>query len=242
MKSDFKMRAILLSCISIACVGAQTPTPAPVHKTTPKTGTSTARHKPLMTNPALYKATAPAVFRAKFTTTKGDFVVEVTRAWGPNGADRFYNLVKGGYFDGAPIYRVIPNFMAQFGFSPVPSVSKVWDKAVIKDDPVTQSNKRGYITYAKPEVPPHNNRTTQLFINYKDNSFLDSQGFAPFGQVVEGMEVVDKFYGAYGDTDQGKLAEEGMAYVKASLPKLDIITAAVIVPPAAAPAPPPTPK
>src|SRR5271165_6999891 len=208
------MRAILLSSISIVCLGAQTPTPAPVHKTTAKTATSTARHKPLMTNPALFKAPAPAVFRAKFSTTKGDFVVEVTRAWGPNGADRFYNLVKGGYFDGAPIYRVIPNFMAQFGFSPVPSVSKVWDKAVIKDDPVTQSNKRGFITYAKPEVPPHNNRTTQLFINYKDNSFLDSQGFAPFGQVVEGMEVVDKFYGAYGDTDQGKLAEEGIAYVK----------------------------
>jgi peptidyl-prolyl cis-trans isomerase A (cyclophilin A) len=194
-----------------------------------------------MTNPALYKATAPAVFRAKFTTTKGDFVIEVTRAWAPHGADRFYNLAKGGYFDGAPIYRVIPNFMAQFGFSPVPSVSKAWDKATIMDDPVTQSNKRGYITYAKPEVPPHHNRTTQLFINYKDNAFLDSQGFAPFGQVVEGMDVVDKFYSAYGDTDQGKLADQGIAYVKASLPKLDIITSTAILP-AAAPATPAPPK
>ncbi len=185
-----------------------------------------------MLHPAAYRAKAPEVFRAKFNTTKGDFIVEVHRAWAPLGADRFYNLVKGGYYDGAPIYRVIPNFMAQFGFSPSPAVSKAWDKAPIKDDPVLQSNKRGMVSYAKPEMP--NARTTQIFINYKDNSALDSQGFAPFGTVVEGMDVVEKFFGGYGDTDQQKLEEQGTAYVKKSLPNLDIINSTAIEP--AAPA------
>ena len=182
-----------------------------------------------MLNPALYKAQAPPTFKAKFTTTKGVFVVEVNRSWAPIGADRFYNLVKGGYYDGGPFYRVMAAFMAQFGLSPNPAVSKAWDKATIKDDPVMQSNKRGFITFAKTSAP--NSRTTHLFINYVDNSRLDPDGFAPFGTVVEGMEVVDKLFNGYGgDIDQGKLMEGGIAYVKKSLPNLDLITSAEIVP------------
>jgi peptidyl-prolyl cis-trans isomerase A (cyclophilin A) len=219
------MKAIVLSCLTILCVNAQTPaksTKAPPPATT-------ARHKAPMLNPALYKAPAPPTFKAKFSTTKGVFVVEVTRSWAPLGADRFYNLVKGGYFDGGPFYRVMGGFMAQFGFSPNPAVSKVWDKATIKDDPVLQSNKRGFITFAKTDAP--NSRTTHLFINYVDNSRLDAGGFAPFGTVVEGMEVVDKLFNGYGgDVDQGKLTEGGIAYVKKTYPNMDLITSTEIVP------------
>jgi peptidyl-prolyl cis-trans isomerase A (cyclophilin A) len=221
------MRAILVTSLTILCLGAQTPekttTKAPA-KTTP----AVAHHKAPMLNPASYKAQAPPTFKAKFTTTKGIFVVEVHRDWAPIGADRFYNLVKGGYFDGGPFYRVRAGFMAQFGFSPNPAVSKVWDKATINDDPVKESNKRGYITYAKTGAP--NSRSTHLFINYVDNSFLDGQGFAPFGSVVLGMEVVDKLFSGYGDTDQGKLRDGGAAYVKKDLPDLDLILSAEIMP------------
>jgi len=224
------MKVIFLSCLFTLSVGlsvgAQTPAKAP-----PAT---TVHRKPLMLNPAVAKAKAPETYRAKFTTSKGVFVVEVTRAWAPLGADRFYNLVKGGYFDGAPFYRVISNFMVQFGFSPSPAVSKAWDKATIKDDPVKQSNKRGYITFA---TSGPNSRTTQVFINYKDNGGLDSQGFAPFGTVVEGMEVVDNFYKGYGDgadmggrgPTQSNLANQGIAYVKKSFPNMDTIISAEIV-------------
>jgi peptidyl-prolyl cis-trans isomerase A (cyclophilin A) len=211
--------------LTILCLNAQTPDKAPA-----KTPPAAAPHrKAPMLNPALYKAQAPPTFKAKFTTTKGIFVVEVHRDWAPIGADRFYNLVKGGYFDGGPFYRVMGGFMAQFGFSPTPAVSKAWDKATIKDDPVTQSNKRGFITYAKTGAP--NSRSTHLFISYADNSFLDGQGFAPFGTVVLGMEVVDKFFNGYGDkVDQGLLREGGAAYVKQSLPNLDLIISTEIMP------------
>jgi peptidyl-prolyl cis-trans isomerase A (cyclophilin A) len=181
-----------------------------------------------MVNPALYKGQAPAKFKVKFTTTKGIFVVEVHRDWAPIGADRFYNLARGGYFDGGPFYRVKAGFMAQFGFSPNPAVSKAWGKATIKDDPVTQSNKRGYITFAKTGAP--NSRSTHLFINYVDNSVLDGQGFAPFGQVVEGMEVVDKLDPEYGDGDQDKISEGGAAFVKRAYPKMDLILKAELMP------------
>ena len=192
-------------------------------------------HKAPMLNPAAYKARAPETFRAKFTTTKGAFVVEVHRDWAPNGADRFYNLVKGGFYDGAPIFRVLPGFMAQFGIPSNPAVAKAWEKADIKDDPVKQSNKRGYITFANTGEP--NSRGTQVFINYKDNAFLDGQRFAPFGEVVEGMDVVDKFYSGYGEgapqgsgPDQQKLTNEGITYVNKSFPNLDKIVSAVVEP------------
>jgi peptidyl-prolyl cis-trans isomerase A (cyclophilin A) len=219
------MRAILLTSLTIFCVSAQTPAKAPA-KTTPA---ATTHHKAPMLNPALYKATAPATFKAKFTTTKGIFVVEVHRDWAPIGADRFYNLVKGGYYDGGPFYRVMAGFMAQFGYGPNPAVNKAWEKATLKDDPVTQSNKRGYITFAKTSAP--NSRSTHLFINYVDNAFLDGNGFAPFGTVVLGMEVVDSIYKDYGEKmDQNQVREGGIAYVKKGFPNADLILSAELMP------------
>ena len=218
MKTTIGLFAIL------AAAFAQTPPAAAPAQTPP----AAAHHKAPMLNPALYKAQAPATFKVKFTTTKGAFVVEVHREWAPLGADRFYNLVHGGYFDGGPFYRVKAGFMAQFGFSPSPAVNQVWDKATMKDDPVKQSNKRGYITYAKTSAP--NSRSTHLFINYANNAFLDSQGFAPFGQVVEGMEVVDRLNPEYGDGDQDKIHRGGAAFVKQAYPRMDLIVTAELVP------------
>ena len=147
--------------------------------------------KEKLMNPAALTEKAPDKFEAKFDTTKGSFTVEVTRAWAPNGADRFYNLVKNGYFDNCRFFRVVSGFMVQFGINGDPKLNTVWNQARIPDDKVQQSNKRGYVTFA---TAGPNTRTTQVFINFVDrNSFLDSQGFAPFGKVnEEGMKVVDE--------------------------------------------------
>jgi peptidyl-prolyl cis-trans isomerase A (cyclophilin A) len=184
-------------------------------------------------NPSYFKEQAPATFKAKFTTTKGDFVVEVTRAWAPLGADRFYNLVKNHFFDGAAFFRVLPGFVAQFGLSANPQVSRVWASATIKDDPVTQSNRQGFLTFA---TAGPNTRTTQLFINLADNQNLDGMGFAPFGKVTEGMEVVQQFYSGYGEgapsgngPNQSRITNEGKAYLDKNFPLLDSIKTAVIV-------------
>jgi peptidyl-prolyl cis-trans isomerase A (cyclophilin A) len=201
------------------------------------THTTTAVHRSLM-NPASLNQRAPDTYKVKFTTTQGDFVVEVTRAWAPLGADRFYNLVKNGFYTDASFFRVISGFMVQFGLSAKPAISAVWSRAPLPDDPVTQSNKRGYITFA---TAGPNSRTTQVFINFGDNSRLDSEGFAPFGQVTEGMGVVDKLYSGYGEgapqgsgPDQSQIEAKGKAYLDADFPKLDSIKSAVIVAPAAA--------
>ena len=190
---------------------------------------------PILLHPGQLTAKAPDVYRAKFTTTKGDFVVEVTRGWSPLGADRFYNLVKHHYYDRASFFRVVTKprpFVVQFGISADPKVNGVWQTANIKDDPVTQHNVRGTLTFA---TAGPGTRTTQVFISLGDNTFLDSQGFSPFGKVVEGMEVVEKFYGDYGDgMDQGKIQAEGKAYLDKNFPKLDSIVTAVIVEPAGA--------
>lgn len=177
---------------------------------------------------------APDEYKVKFETTKGDVIIHVTRDWSPNGADRFYNLVKHGYYDDIAFFRVVEGFMAQFGISGDPALSARWSNNGMPDDPVKQSNKRGYITYAKTGAP--NSRSTQLFINFGDNSFLDGQGFAPFGEVVEGMENVDKLYNGYGDMpprgkcpDQGQLIRSGNKYLKESYPKLDYLKTALIV-------------
>jgi len=184
-------------------------------------------------NPSYFKEQAPATFKARFTTTKGDFVVEVTRAWAPLGADRFYNLVKNHFYDGAAFFRVLPGFVAQFGLSARPEVSRVWASANIKDDPVTQSNLQGYLTFA---TAGPNTRTTQLFINLADNKALDRMGFAAFGKVIEGMDVVQNFYSGYGEgaprgngPDQGRITNEGKAYLDKSFPRLDSIKTAEIV-------------
>jgi peptidyl-prolyl cis-trans isomerase A (cyclophilin A) len=184
-------------------------------------------------NPAGLTEQAPARFKANFDTSQGTFVVDVHRDWAPLGADRFYNLVKSGYFDDVRFFRVIPGFMAQFGIHGNPGVSAAWTGARIQDDPVKQSNKRGYVVFA---TAGPNTRTTQLFINFGDNSAsLDRQGFAPFGEVTSGMDVVDKLYSGYGEIyggkanfDLGHFMSEGNAYLNKALPKLDYIKAATI--------------
>jgi peptidyl-prolyl cis-trans isomerase A (cyclophilin A) len=183
-------------------------------------------------NPAALKETAPATFKANFDTSVGPFVVEVHRDWAPQGADRLYNLVKSGFFDGTRFFRVISGFMVQFGIHGDPAISAAWRSARIPDDPVKQSNKRGYITFA--HAGP-GTRTTQVFINFGDNASLDNQGFPPFGQVTTGMNVVDKINSEYGEgaprgrgPDQGRLQNEGNAYLMKDFPKLDYIKKATI--------------
>ena len=178
---------------------------------------------------------APDRFRVRFETTKGPFVIEVTRAWAPRGADRFYNLVRVGYYDDVAFFRVIENFMVQFGIHGDPAVNAAWRQARIPDDPVTQSNKRGMVTYA---MAGPDTRTTQLFINFRDNAGLDGQGFSPFGRVVEGLSVVDSLYSGYGEgapsgvgPEQGRAQGEGNAYLKSRFPKLDFVKTARLVKP-----------
>jgi peptidyl-prolyl cis-trans isomerase A (cyclophilin A) len=185
-----------------------------------------------LSDPASLNEKAPAVFKAKFDTSKGVFVVEVHRDWAPNGADRFYNLVKNGFFNGARFFRVIPGFMVQFGINGDPNVAAAWRDANIKDDPVKQSNARGMITFA---TAGPDTRTTQVFINFGDNAGLDGQGFSPFGKVVEGMDVVDALYGGYGEgapqghgPNQGVVQRLGNAYLEKAFPKLDYINKAAI--------------
>lgn len=173
---------------------------------------------------------APAKFQAKFETTAGDFVIEVEREWSPTGADRFYHLVSTGFYDDCKFFRVVSGFMVQFGISGDPAVSAKWREAKIKDDPVMKANKRGFVTFAKASFP--NTRTTQVFINFGDNSRLDSMGFAPFGQVVKGMNVVDKLYSEYGEKPsqrQDVIQAQGNAFLEAEFPKLDSIKKATIV-------------
>ena len=183
-------------------------------------------------NPAALNEQAPPVYKAKFDTSKGTFVVEVHRDWAPIGADRFYNLVKNGFYDDDRFFRVVEGFMVQFGISGNPQVSAQWENANLKDDPVTQSNKPGMITFA---TRGPNTRTTQVFINYNDNARLDTMGFAPFGQVTTGMDVVQSLYGGYGEgaprgagPSQPRMQADGNAYLASQFPKLDYITKATI--------------
>jgi peptidyl-prolyl cis-trans isomerase A (cyclophilin A) len=183
-------------------------------------------------DPASLTEQAPAVYKVKFETSKGAFVVEVNREWAPNGADRFYNLVKSGFFTDARFFRVVKGFMVQFGINGDPKVSASWRSARIKDDPVRQSNRRGYITYA---TSGPDSRTTQVFINYDDNAGLDGQGFSPFGRVISGMNVVDSLNGEYGDgaprgrgPDQMRFQQEGNAYLAREYSRLDFIRSATI--------------
>jgi peptidyl-prolyl cis-trans isomerase A (cyclophilin A) len=177
--------------------------------------------------PASITGQAPETFQVKFETTAGDFTVKVTRAWAPLGADRFYNLVKHGYFDGAAFFRVVPNFIVQFGLGAHPEVNHAWRAANFKDDPVKESNRPGTITFA---TAGPNTRTTQLFINFGNNAGLDRQGFSPFGEVTEGMDAVKKIYAGYGEKpDQGQITSQGKAYVEKNFPKLDTIKSTKII-------------
>jgi peptidyl-prolyl cis-trans isomerase A (cyclophilin A) len=206
------------------------------------TGTTAARpaYDRALLHPALLKEKAPDEYKVQFSTTRGDFVVTVTRSWAPLGADRFYNLVRHHFYDNATFFRVLPNFMAQFGISAYPAVNAVWTNANIKDDPVTQSNIRGYVTFATAGA---NTRTTQVFINFGDNKRLDRDGFAPFGLVTDGMKVVDMFYDQYGEgapsgggPDQSQIEKQGKPYLDKGWPKLDYIKTATIISPAPSPA------
>jgi len=220
----------VISCGALAQTQSSTKTTA--HQTATHAATV---HRSLL-NPASLNQKAPDTYKVKFTTTKGDFVIEVTRAWAPIGADRFYNLAKNGFFTDVEFFRVVPDFVVQFGISGNPKIAAAWSNANITDDPVVQSNLRGYITYAKTGAP--NSRSTQVFINLNDrNAGLDAQGFAPFGKVVEGMDVVDKLYSGYGEQItqlQDQIAQQGNAFLKKSFPELDSIKTAVVESPAPA--------
>ena len=187
---------------------------------------------PALTNPALATEQAPATYTVELDTTKGPVVIDVTRAWAPHGADRFYNLVRIGYFTDIAFFRVIQGFMAQGGIHGDPAINRHWQNASIPDDPVTQSNTRGMVTFA---TSGPNSRANQFFINFGDNSRLDPMGFAPFGRVRD-MRAVDAFYDRYGEgaprgrgPSQGLINAQGNRYLRAQFPQLDYIRSARIL-------------
>jgi peptidyl-prolyl cis-trans isomerase A (cyclophilin A) len=201
---------------------------------TPTTPAAAAA-QPSLDKPKTLNLRAPDVFSAKFATSKGDFVIDVHRDWAPQGADRFYNLVKAGYFNETRFFRVISGFMAQIGIHGKPEISAVWNDQQIPDDPVVKSNTRGFVTFAKTNNP--NSRTTQFFINLVDNNNLDSMGFAPFGQVKSGIEVINSLYSGYGEgaprgqgPRQDRIQNEGNAYLMRDFPQLDFVKEATVLP------------
>ena len=192
-------------------------------------GAAVAAAPEKLMDPAKLSETAPATYKAKFETTKGIFVIEVHRDWAPNGADRFYNLVKAGYFDEVKFFRVVPGFVVQFGIHGDPSIASKWLKSNIQDDPVKESNKKGYLTFAMSSAP--NSRSVQMFINLRDNTGLDAKGFAPLGKVISGMDIVEKLYDGYGEgltQLQGRIAAEGNPFLEKNYPQLDGIKKATI--------------
>jgi peptidyl-prolyl cis-trans isomerase A (cyclophilin A) len=233
------MKQILFGMLVGGLAMAQTKTGAPAPS---KTGATTTTKAPAtkapaaagnLLNPDTCKATAPALFKAKLVTTQGDVVIEVHRDWAPLGADRFYNLVKNGFYNNASFFRVIPSFIVQFGISADPNISAVWHDANIQDDPVKQSNAPGTVTFA---TAGPGTRTTQVFINLANNASLDAQGFSPFGAVVDGMNVAQSFYSGYGEgapmgsgPDQQLIQSQGDAYLAAQFPKLDHIKSAAVL-------------
>src|SRR6202158_4906256 len=247
VRNGFRLFATSL-LIGIAALNAQGQAPTQPQSSATRGGTSgqaTTKKRPAaaraydraLLRPALLKAKAPEQYKVKFVTTRGEFTIGVTRAWAPLGADRFYNLVKHHFFDNASVFRVVPSFVAQFGISAYSAVTTAWKGTDIKDDPVTQTNKKGYITFA---TAGPNTRTTQVFINLVDNARLDKMGFAPFGVVEgDGMKVVEMFYDQYGDTagpDQGKVEKQGKPYLAKGWHKIDKRKAETLLtsPPAAA--------
>ena len=214
-----ELRVLLITLLAAACGGPS----------------SMSEANPVLLEPGdtLFQATAPETYRVHFTTTEGEFTVEVYRDWAPLGADRFYNLVRAGYYDGARFFRVVPGFVAQFGVHGDPAVEEAWRGRTIPDDPPRQSNRRGTLAFA---MRGSDSRSTQVFINYRDNEALDGAGFAPFGRVVDGMMIVDRLNGAYGEPppegrgpDERRLVTEGEQYLRQSFPDLDRIERARIV-------------
>jgi peptidyl-prolyl cis-trans isomerase A (cyclophilin A) len=184
---------------------------------------------PSLLHPASLNAKAPAVFRARFTTTKGPFVVTVHRKWAPRGADRFYNLVRAGFYDRQRLFRVIPGFVVQWGISGTPKISRAWQNATIRDDPVRHTNARGTMVFA--DAGP-NTRTTQVFVNLNGNSQLDGDGFAPFGVVTSGFSTLQHLYHGYGErpsSDQAQITQQGETFLRKHFPKLDRILRARVL-------------
>jgi peptidyl-prolyl cis-trans isomerase A (cyclophilin A) len=183
--------------------------------------------KTKLRNPAALNEQAPASYKVNLDTSKGLIVITVHRDWAPLAADRFYNLVKNGFYDDVRFFRVVPNFMVQFGMNGDPAVTRAWANVPMKDEPTKQGNKKGYVTFARTSAP--NSRGTQLFINYKDNNFLDAQGFAAFGEVTTGMDVAEKITSQYGEKpNQGEITASGNAYLNKEFPKLDYVKTATI--------------
>ena len=184
-------------------------------------------------NPSTFTDKAPGTFKAKFETSKGTFVITVHRAWAPLGADRFYNLVHSGFYDDCRFFRVMDGFMAQVGMNGDPAIQSAWGSATISDDPVKESNKRGFVSFAATMAK--DSRSTQFFVSLVDNTRYDRMGFAPFGEVTSGMEVIDTLYSGYGEgaprgngPEQAKLQVQGNAYLAKEFPKLDYIKKATI--------------
>ena len=223
------MKSIAITCLLSLSVFAQAPAKKAAPRPAAPAGGGAASSALL--NPAALKARAPENFKVAMTTTKGDVVIEVHRAWAPLGADRFYNLVKAGFFNDAAFFRVLPGFVVQFGLNGNPAVNKAWADTKFRDDPVKETNKKGTITFATAGA---NTRTTQLFINLGENQRLDSMGFSPFGTVTEGMDVVEKIYSGYGESpDQEKITNQGKAYLSKNFPQMDSIKTAKVIPIAA---------
>jgi peptidyl-prolyl cis-trans isomerase A (cyclophilin A) len=229
-----KTCALTLAALALAIPTLpQTPAAPAKPKSTATTAAkpAAATYDRALLKPALLKDQAPETYQVKFDTTRGEFTITVTRAWSPLGADRFYNLVKHHYFDNARFFRVLPNFVVQFGLSANPAVNAAWEKATVKDDARSHSNTRGTLVFA---TAGPNTRTTQLFINLKDNgSSLDSQGFTPFGQVDgDGMKVVEMLYDQYGESagmDQENISKGGEKFIATHWPKLDTIKSATFI-------------
>lgn len=242
MKIKFYTTALILACTFTLALAQETKKEEKPKSEADKPAAKPEEKKPeagaaAFADPSKLTEKAPDTFKAQFDTTKGKITIEVTRANSPNGADRFYNLVKSGYFKDIAFFRVVSGFMVQFGIHGDPAVSAKWRAANISDDPVKASNTRGALTFA---TAGPNTRTTQLFINFGDNAVLDRQGFSPFGKVIEGMDVVDKINSEYGEgapggrgPHQGRIQAEGNAYLKKDFPNLDYIKSATIVPAAA---------
>ena len=223
------MKTLMITLLACGIAQSQTKTePAAKGGAPAAKKAAPAAAAPDLLKPATLRAKAPEMYKAKFTTTKGDVIIQVNRAWAPLGADRFYNLVRNGFYKDAAFFRVLPRFVAQFGIPARPELAAAWDHAYIVDDRVTQSNKRGTLTFA---TAGPNTRTTQIFINFSDNAALDGQGFAPFATVIEGMDLVDKFFSGYGESpDQGRITAFGKAYLDKSFPNLDRIVTAMVMP------------
>lgn len=236
MKLQFTSLSLFLSFCLAACGDQKSDGKTAEKKDPPKAEAKSAgpSNPAALTDPSKATLKAPETFKVKVVTTKGDFTLAINRSWSPNGADRFYNLVEAGFFKDIAVFRVIDGFMAQFGIHGDPAIAAKWRAANIPDDPGGKtSNTPGKITFA---TAGPNTRSTQFFINFGNNGMLDGQGFTPFGEVSEGMDVVNKIYKGYGEgaprgrgPDQGRAQAEGNAYFKKDFPELDYIKSMTVL-------------